>query len=190
VGPLPAATYWRRRAGLAAVLVVLLLVLRSCGGEDPDSVRTADPSPSASASATPSATPTASSAPAAAPACTDAEITATVAPSSEVSPSSFVVTVTNRSQRACRRDLGPGVVDLVVTSGADRVWARSDCDERTAKELATLAPGGSRGVRVAWDGRRSLPDCEGSRAAAAPGTYRVAGKVGSKPVAPVVFRVR
>lgn len=186
VGPLPAGTYWARRAGVALAVVVPLLVLRSCGG--PDAVEdTVTPGASSSPSATASPTPRATTAPTG---CRDADLTAVVVPSPETSPSSFVLTVTNRSATACTRDLGPGVVDLVVTTGADRFWAKSDCDRRTAREVARLQPGESRAVRVAWDGKRARPGCAGTRPAARPGTYRVEGKVGSKPVAAVVFRVR
>lgn len=173
------------------VAVVLpLLVLRSCGGGDAgeDTVTSgSSSSPSASASPTSTArTPT----PAGPAGCRDADLTAVVVPAPETSPTSFLVTVTNRGATPCTRDLGPGVVDLVVTTGADRFWARSDCDRRTSREVARFEPGASRAVRVSWDGKRGRPGCAGTRPAARPGTYRVEGKVGSKPVAAVVFRVR
>lgn len=187
VGPLPAATYWWRRTVLIVLVLVPLLLLRSCGGDPPPQARST-PTATPTAVATASATPTRSAT--AVPSCQDGELGVTVTASPETSPTSFLVTVTNRSARACRRDLGPGVVDLVVTSGSDRIWSRTDCTKGTARELATLAAGASRGVRVLWDGRRSLPGCSGPRAAAEPGTYRVAGKVASKPVPAVVFRVR
>jgi hypothetical protein len=191
VGPLPPGTYWARRAGVALAVVVPLLLLRSCGddGSGADTV-TPEPTASPSANSTASPRPTATRTAAAVAQCRDADLTAVVAPAPETSPTSFALTVTNRGAVPCTRDLGPGVVDLVVTTGADRFWARSDCDRRTAREVATLAAGASRAVRVGWDGRRSRPGCEGARPVAQPGTYRVEGKVGSKPVAPVVFRVR
>lgn len=190
VGPLPPGTYWARRAGFVLAVVVPLVVLRSCGGGDDELTAgaPATPSPTTSASAAPSVSPRPT--PAAVPQCRDADLAAAVVPTPATSPTSFVLTVTNRGTTRCTRDLGPGVVDLVVTTGADRFWARSDCDRRTAREVATLAPGASRGVRVSWDAKRSRPGCEGTRAPAQPGTYRVGGKVGSKPVAEVVFRVR
>ena len=189
VGPLPPAVYWRRRALVLAGPLAALLLLRSCGGggDEPFSL---EPSPTASPSAAASARPTATAAPAAPGACPDAALEVTVAAEPVTSPRSFVVTVANRGAAPCRRDLGPAAVALVVTSGADRVWARADCDRRTARELATLQPGASRAVRVAWDGRRSKPGCEGTRATAAPGTYRVTGTVGSRALPTAVFRVR
>lgn len=191
VGPLPPGTYWARRAGLVLAVVVPLVVLRSCGGSGgADDELTADapvtPAPSVSASASASPRPT----PAAVAQCRDADLAAVVVPTPGTSPTTFVLTVTNRGTTRCTRDLGPGVVDLVVTTGQDRFWARSDCDRRTAREVATLVPGASRAVRVGWDATRSRPGCEGARPQAQPGTYRVEGKVGSKPVAEVAFRVR
>ena len=189
VGPLPDGVYWRRRGVLVAGLAVALLLLRSCGGGGEDAgdgpVATATPTPSVTTAPSPTRAPVAAPGP-----CADADLALAVAAQPDESPTSFVVTVTNRGSVACRRDLGPAAVQLVVTSGADRVWARSDCERRTARELATLAPGGSRGVRVAWDGRRSKPGCAGSRAVAAVGTYRVTGTVGSAALPTEVFRVR
>ena len=189
VGPLPPGTYWARRAGLVLAVVVPLLVLRSCGGGGDDGLTADSPvTPAPTASAGPTATPRPTVAPVAQ--CRDADLAAVVVPAPGTSPTTFVLTVTNRGTTRCTRDLGPGVVDLVVTTGQDRFWARSDCDRRSAREVATLVPGASRAVRVGWDATRSRPGCEGARPAAQPGTYRVGGKVGSKPVAEVTFRVR
>jgi hypothetical protein len=189
VGPLPAAVYWRRRVLVLAGPLAALLLLRSCGGgaDEPFSL---EPSPTATPSAAASALPSATRAPATTGTCPDPALEVSVSAEPPTNPRSFLVTVVNRGTGACRRDLGPAAVALVVTSGADRVWARADCDRRTARELATLQPGASRAVRVTWDGRRSKPGCAGSRAAAAPGTYRVTGTVGTRALPAAVFRVR
>jgi hypothetical protein len=191
VGPLPVGVYWRRRGVLLVGLLAVLLVLRSCGGGD-DTVSSpeATPTPTPSVVVSTAPTSTAAPAPAAPAACRGADLALEVAAQPATSPTSFVVTATNRGTAACRVDLGPAAVQLVVTSGADRVWARSDCERRTARELATLAPGASRGVRVAWDGRRSKPDCAGTRSVAAVGTYRVTGTVGTAALPTDVFQVR
>lgn len=193
MGPLPAGTYWARRAGVLGVPLVLLLVASSClgSGGDPDTVSQGPgPTPSRSASATPATATTPSAGAPAAPVttCPDAVLLVGLDAAPDTSPRRFEVTVTNRGTVACRRDLGPGAVQLVVTSGQDRIWARSDCTP-AAREVATLAPGASRAIRVAWDRKRSRPGCTGTRAPATTGTYRVTGTVGGVALPTEVFQI-
>lgn len=55
VGPLPGGTYWLRRGLLAAVVVVLLVVLRGCTGDDAadDRLSAGSPSPAGASPETP-----------------------------------------------------------------------------------------------------------------------------------------
>ena len=91
---------------------------------------------------------------------------------------------------ACRRDLGPRAVELVVTSGADRVWSSADCSPGGSQGTITLPPGQADGQALTWPGTRSEPACAGSRAAAQAGTYRLVAKVGALSSPAFVLRVR
>lgn len=205
VGPLPASTYWRRRAVLLGVLLLLLVLLRAVtgGGSTPTAAPGAGPTPSGNASAqpgpskaVPSGTPrkaagsgrptsssTATSSPTAAGTCRDAALSVVAgadAPSYPVGSSPLLsVTVRNTGTVPCRRDLGSGAVELLVFSGPDRIWSSNDCSSSTASDPVLLVPGASRTVKLSWSGKRSMPGCAGDRAQALAGTYRVTGRAGS-----------
>lgn len=201
VGPLPASTYWRRRLVLLVVLVVLLLLAKSCvgGGSAKPAGTTAVPTPTPTASTTASATPspTAGTTPVvAAGTCPDSALRVTARAEAKEYPIGssprFVVTVTNTSASPCRRDLGPGAVELVVSSGNDRIWSSDDCSASKGSEVLTLKAGASLEKPVTWSGKRSSKGCPTAspRPAAKAGYYRVVARVGTLRSAPAVFRLR
>ncbi len=203
VGPLPASTYWRRRAVLLGAVLLLLVLLRACTGGGGAPMRTtgssalpsrtpsAPPAPTraapsgtptkAAGSATPSAT--AATSPVAVGSCRDAALSlvASADASSYAVGSSplLAVTIRNTGTVPCRRDLGSGAVELLVFSGADRIWSSDDCAPGTASDTVLLVPGASRTVKLSWSGKRSQPGCAGDRSQALAGTYRVTGRVGT-----------
>lgn len=189
VGPLPASTYWRRRLVLLLGLLLLLLVLRSClgGSSDRRPVAAPRPSPTATRStASPSPSPSLSPTPApvaVAPLCADSALTVTTSTDAATYPVGtsprLSLIVTNTGPRPCRRDLGGGAVELVVLSGADRIWSSDDCNPSSGSDLVLLAPGKARTTTLSWSGRRSRPGCTGTREQAQPGTYRVTGRAGT-----------
>ncbi|MCU1601158.1 MAG: hypothetical protein JWO22_1867 [Frankiales bacterium] len=199
VGPLPASTYWRRRAALALGLLVGLLLLRSCtgGGSAPGKHVSTKPSATPSATSRASAGPSATKAPVttAAGTCPDSALRLVVKPDLSTYPvgtnPSFTLTVTNTSATACKRDLGAKAVSLTVVSGTARTWNSDDCSNGTDSALTTLAP--NKEVLVVdyhWNGLRSLPGCPAPRAQATAGTYQVSGTVGTLTSARVVFHFR
>lgn len=194
VGPLPASTYWRRRVVLFVGLIVLLLLAKSCtGGGSPDKAAVVKPRPSSTPSVTPAPIrATSTPAPVALATCADASLQLTTSTDASAYPvggaPKLTLSVKNSSVRACRRDLGSGAVELLVFSGADRVWSSDDCGSGKSVALTTLAPAGSQAVVLTWAGKRSKPGCSGSREQAKPGTYRVVARVGTLRVEGAVFR--
>ena len=193
VGPLPASTYWRRRATVLLGLLVLLLVLKSCasGGDAPKRT-SATPRPSATAKPTPR--PTASRPPVAAPAgCADAGLTLTSSTDADTyalgATPKITLVIKNVGSAPCRRDLGAGAVELLVYSGADRVWSSDDCNPSTATSVTVLGAGGTQAVVKTWPGVRSLPGCGGTKATAKAGTYKVVARLGTLRVDGAVFRL-
>lgn len=193
VGPLPASTYWRRRVLVGLVVLVLLLVgLKACGGDDGETQSlAASPQPRSSASpaaASPSASPAASASPAGSPspqpigACGDAALQVTVeadAPSYKAGAAPrFALRVVNTSSRPCRRALGPDAVEIRVFSGEDRIWSSDDCNKATGQGVMELAPNDPRQMTVQWPGKRTKPGCDVGDVAR-PGTYRVSARVGA-----------
>ncbi len=201
VGPLPPSTYWLRRASLVLGLLVLVLVLRSCtGGATPTTTSgTPTPTPTVTATRPPTSAPPTSPQPipkptaAAVGVCPDTALSLTTTTDAETyavgATPKITMVVTNTSKVACRRDLGAGAVELLVTSGNDRIWSSDDCNPSTAKALTTLQPGGTQAVVKTWPGVRSRPGCQGAKETARPGTYRAAGRVGSLRVDGAVFRI-
>jgi len=200
VGPEPDATYWQRRAVvLAAVLLALLVVvllLRALlgalfgGDEEPD--RLAGPAPRPSASA-PSSSPTA--APSPSPTlepCEASALRVSAGAEEETYPvggrPELELSVTTTGTVPCQRDLGQAAVELLVYSGADRIWSSDDCAPGGPVKLTTLEPGAPDVTRLTWSGRRSLPGCEGPEAQAQAGTYRLTARVGDLRVEGSPFR--
>lgn len=202
VGPLPASTYWRRRAVLALGLLVVLLLLKSCvgGGDSANKPASVKPSasPTASSSASPSARPsaTASLPPAVAgAACPDSALRLQVTADASTYPVGgqphFTLAITNTSAVACTRDLGSKVVSLQVVSGTARTWNSDDCTEGLDSKPTRLAPGKAlQVVALTWSGKRSQPGCPTPREQAAAGTYQVSGSVGTLTSPRVVFHFR
>lgn len=202
VGPLPASTYWRRRAVLLVVLVVLLFLLRSCvgGGDSPKAKTSAKPSATPSASATAKATtaprPTATKPPVTAGgACPDSalklEVKSDAATYAVGDSPTFTLTLTNTSAVACTRDLGSKAVSLRVVSGPARTWDSDDCTTGNDTITTRLTPGVAKQVvSLTWSGKRSQPGCPTNRPQAAAGTYQVTGTVGTLTSAKVVFHFR
>ena len=204
--------YWRRRAVLLLGLVVFLLLTKSCVGSGspsktalvrPTPTSTLTPTPTPTSTATPTSspiptvvpTPTPTTAtPVAIPSCTDAALavtTSTDAPIYAVTATpKLTMSIKNRSATACRRDLGSGAVELLVSSGSDRVWSSDDCSVGKGVALATLPSGGSQAVALTWSGKRSVPGCRGSREQVKAGTYRVVARVGTLRKVGAAFRVR
>ena len=197
VGPHPASTYWRRRVLLLVGLVVLLLLAKSCaGGGSAHPAAVVKPRPTPTPSTSPAvARPTRTTAPpipAALAMCADSALQITSSTDAAAYPvggtPKITLSVKNASTRACRRDLGSGAVELLVFSGADRVWSSDDCGSGKSVALTTLAPGGSQAVVLTWGGKRSTPGCGGNRDQAKPGTYRVVARVGTLRSEGAVFR--
>ncbi len=91
----------------------------------------------------------------------------------------LTVTIKNAGQVACQRAVGRGAVELIVTSGSDRIWSSQDCSTNDPQDVLTLLPGEQHVLHVTWSGHRSAPACAGARPAVQPGTYRLTARVGT-----------
>lgn len=217
VGPLPPAVYWRRRVVLLLVVLAALFVLGRVFGGGAAAEQAADPPPGTetdpfadlllspsptdrSAMPTVRASPSVSVLPSASPsrtvvtACRPAAVQVTVRTdarsyASETRPK-FMLEFGNVSRSACRYDVGPKALELIVNSGGDRIWSSDDCNSSTQSRIATLAPGKRRGVAVVWARDRSAPGCPDDRPNARPGTYVVTARVGAARSPGAVFVLR
>lgn len=190
VGPEPEQTYWRRRAALAITVVLLIVLIAQLTGRggDEDRLSSGEPSPSSpttgSAEPTPTMPSSASTPPsgAAADLCPPAELQIVADADKDSYPAGgrpqLELRVTNTGSAPCTLDLGQAATELLIFSGPDRIWSSDDCAPGGAAKPTTLEPGKAVPTRLTWAGRRSLPGCEGPKAQALPGTYRIAGRIG------------
>ena len=202
VGPLPAQTYWLRRAGvlLAVLLVLYVATLPLGGGGDEDTLSSGSPTasptagssggpePSAEPTPTPSASPTAEPEP-----CPDDALEVTASSDADSYPAGATAALTlqvrNTGTVPCRRALGQGAVELTVSSGDDRVWSSDDCAPGGGTGEVVLDPGGEQSARATWSTVRSAPGCPPDQPQAQPGTYRVTARVGELQVPGESFQV-
>jgi hypothetical protein len=185
--------YWIRRGAivLVAITVVIALVwlfgaLRGGGGSTgPEASGSAQPS-SSSASVAPSgsAAPSASAATSGAPVdCLDSAILVEATTDSSTYPvgstPKLTLTITNKGDVACKRDVGPKANELTITSGGYHVWSSDDCSTSSKSKVSTLKPGQSYEATITWDGRLSQKDnCSTQGATAKAGRYDLVGRNG------------
>jgi hypothetical protein len=188
VGSLPPAVYWRRRAVVLGVLLVVVIIMwSSCSGpskSDAGATRTgatksASPqaSPSTSAAvltptiATTSDTPTSvapvapppSNTPATASACTDADLQLTAAPETATAPNGaylkFYLRIKNISGRPCTRDLGADHQELYLQQGTTKVWSSDACNSLHGSDVVTMEPNIVHEFSNNWTGQASNNGC-------------------------------
>ncbi|MEU8118191.1 hypothetical protein AB0C21_05730 [Spirillospora sp. NPDC049024] len=174
--------YWKRRAlALAGVLGAVGLLAWTCGGgtggagedervRDAGAVDGASPPPPPSAM--PTVTVTTTTTPGAGQAdggpCDPDELVVNMSAAKNVYARTerpeFRVTVVSTGEGSCVFDRG--LLDVRITSGADRIWSSAKC-RKEGEPKATLQRGIPFVDEVAWNRRR---DCEG-KVRARPGTY-------------------
>lgn len=182
VGPLPPEVYWRRRLvvglGLLAVIVIIVLIIVRPGTGEPAAQPTPDPQSSETAE----------------PDAGDGEVAACTADQVEVTPvtdaTSYTadqqpllsLTLLNTGSEPCTISAGSDVQSYVITSGSDRIWASTDCQEPGVPAVRTLEPGEPLSTTpFAWSRTRSTPDDCGSErppVTAGGATYRLSVSVG------------
>lgn len=186
VGPEEPQIYWKRRAIVAGIVVVGLIVLWAVflrGGSDPEAEPIAAPSTSPSPSASPSASPSPSPTPSSSK-CTDANINVLVSTDSSEYPEGSLPKITlsieNTGEVACERDIGSANNEIIVTSGGEDVYSSDTCakpSEPSDADEKMLEPGQSAKVTVEWDRKITTAGCPGEELAA-PGTYDAVGRNG------------
>lgn len=185
IGPLPPEVYWRRRivvgVGVLAVLIIIVLIVVRPGAGEPNAQPT--PDPETSESADPGDEPV-----------VDGEVTACTASQVELTPVTdsesyapdqqplISLTLLNTGTVACTLPAGSDVQSYVITSGSDRIWASTDCQEPGVPAEVTLEPGVPLSTApFPWSRTRSVPDdCAAERVPVVAGgaTYRLSVSVG------------
>lgn len=99
------------------------------------------------------------------------------------------MTVINIGRKACTRDVGRGMRDLVVRSkSGKREWANDDCHFGDPEpDVKTLQPGQQLHYDLNWVTRTSAPGCPVERHDVPPGDYTLVAKLGDLTSAPTPF---
>jgi hypothetical protein len=193
-GPEPPQVYWTRRLVVlgGAVLVILLLVtiisaaLRGGGDAEatsPDDETLADePGTETEAPATGTRT------------CTAADLTLVV----DADAGSYAagaqpnlsVLITNTGEASCAIDAGAARLELLITSGSDRIWSSLDCVAADAPErLILLAAGAADTSTMQWTRVRSNEQCGADLPAPRAGWYRAVAKLAGAESEPESFEL-
>jgi hypothetical protein len=208
-GSEPESVYWRRRAIVAGVVLVLVLLvvlgLNALGGGEEDPAVGADAAqgdwqaPSASSTlnrpyvretsaAEPSGEPS-PSAPAVEPCAAEDLMLQVVAAFDEVRSGSEVpvsVLVASGAEAACTADLSQVAVELAA--GEDVVYSTAHCETPKGEEVE-LADGAGQTVEFTVDGLASEEACAGARRELPAGDYELRARLGDAVSAPTKLRL-
>ncbi len=146
----------------------------------------ATPSRTPEATATPTGTKTPTPTPTATRTavtdCADRAMAVFVAPDSEAYPEGttprFTLVVRNLGKAACRRDLGPRALELVVASATKPVWSSDHCKPAGTSDVEVLEPGERFTTTMSWSRWRTSGGCATPRPVAGPGSYTLQGRAG------------
>jgi hypothetical protein len=198
VGPREPRVYWVRRLVVVALVVVLVgggflvaQALRGVAAGSGDGGE-ADGGPEPVATGEPTTDTAAEDAAADGPgACapTDLAVTLTTDARSYAAGTPVVLTVaiTNNAATSCTVDAGEASREIVVTSGADRIWSSFDCPAEPAERLLLLPSGARDEVAITWGRTRSAAGCPADQPAPRAGTYTAVAAVAGASSTAAVF---
>ncbi len=199
-GPLPASVYWRRRALMLGLGLVLVLVVSNLfgGDEKPKGDATATQVSGDPTEATPEdqkknkrpkkpKKPTEPQEPVLAQPdgpCTDSDILITPMVEQAVAGRPVTITLQLRTAtaEACTWRVSANHVTMKITSGADEIWTSRQCPRAVPVEDVVVRQAVTTFVDVPWKARRSDAGCPIPTPWALPGTYHVhAAALGGEP---------
>src|SRR3954463_10485357 len=127
---LPARVYWVRRAvvlGIPLLVLVLLVVWLTGRGADDGATPAAQTTTTTPPSDEPAPSTTPSTEPGGVADCDATTLALALTPTAASFPAgqtpAFAVSITNNGSEPCLVDAGEASREIVITSGADRVWS-------------------------------------------------------------------
>jgi len=192
VGPNPSRVYWVRRlvvlVGIGALAVALFWISGTLG------LRGAGDGAAADAATTPTGqkSPVDAGSPAdCAPAALQLAVVTDAPEYAAGADPVLHVSVTNTGATPCTVDAGAAAREVVITSGADRIWSSKDCaSAQDASRQLLLTAGGKDLVDIAWARLRSATSCPADLPAPRAGTYQATATLLGVPSAPAVFTLK
>jgi len=124
--------------------------------------------------------------------CTPADVTVALtadAPAYALGQTAvFTLSITHVGTVPCTMDAGRTAAELVISSGADRIWSSADCEPGDPRLL--LLDGGNSDVStIEWATNRSAPECPADLPQIGAGTYQAVVTTPEITTEPVVFSV-
>lgn len=191
-GPLPASVYWRRRALMLGLGLVLILVVSRLFGGDDEKPKDDATATQVSGDPTGSTTddqkknkkqkkqkkPTEPQEPVLAQPdgpCTDSDIliTPTVERAVAGQPVTVTLQLVTATAEACTWRVSASHVTMKITSGADEIWTSRQCPRAVPVQDVVVRQAVTTFVDVPWKARRSDAGCPIPTPWALPGTYHV-----------------
>jgi len=190
VGTRPPGVYWfRRLMVIGAPLVLVVALVRACGGGAAPSNRSAHTTPTPTATASPTA---AASSSRVGP-CRASDLQVTAATDASTYPRGSVprlsAVVRNASSQTCKFRTAPDSRVWTIVSGADQVWTSADCTPSGGTGRTRLRPGHTVAYALIWNRQRSAKGCPSDTPAVGPGTYQLKVTIGGVRAATVVFHL-
>jgi hypothetical protein len=72
----------------------------------------------------------------------------------------LTMTVKNKSDTKCLRDVGSGANEITIISGPALIYSTDHCNPSTAKDIQEFDPGEKYSVSVVWTGKLSAKGCQ------------------------------
>jgi hypothetical protein len=157
VGPQAPQVYWRRRLlvaliALAVIIIVVLIIVRPGSGSTP--AGGASPGPSTSSGSPVKTNPSA--------ACADTNLKLLAVTDKKTYAATekpqISMKLTNTGTSACTVNLGSTKQELIITSGAEKIWDSKDCQTGAVDSAIVIKPGDANAVTtpaIAWSRTRS-----------------------------------
>lgn len=188
VGPLPERVYWTRRAGVLAIIAVLIIAVAvSCSGGSSSGPRASTTSTTTPTS-TPSTRPTVTAA-----ACPRKQLEVTASTDATTYAAGVLprlqVSIRNTGSVACVLTESPRTRSWTIVSGADQVWTTVGCQAAATARNTTLKAGAAVRHAMVWNRHRSDKGCTVSTTSAAPGTYQLTVSVNGITSTTAVFHL-
>ncbi len=177
--PQPRWVYWVRRTlvGVVALLVILIvwaLFFRGGGGGGEDEPETATEPETSTTETEPADEPDGAASRTCEAADLQLALTSDATSYAAGATPTFTVTITKAAGSSCTVDAGNAAVEVLVTSGSDRIWSSLDCaveGAEGAERMLLLAEGAQEAASVPWARVRSDATCSSGLPEPRPGTY-------------------
>ncbi|WP_082471156.1 hypothetical protein [Arthrobacter sp. Leaf234] len=151
--------------------------------------------PTATPTATPSADPTAASPE---PTPSDACDAARVVVSAETDRESYgsgespvlALVVRNEGEEPCTVNVGTSQMAFEITSGGERIFSTTDCQQGSQDLERTIAPGGEERATFEWARNRTVPGCTVVDEEPGAGDYTLITRLGARSSQSVEFTLQ